>query len=36
LFKNKKGKEIFYAFSDEERDAILGKEAQKKDELLAE
>ena len=36
LFKIKKGKEIFYAFSDEERDAILGKEAQKIDELLAE
>jgi len=36
LFKIKKGKEIFYAFSDEERDTILGKEAQKIDELLAE
>jgi DNA gyrase subunit B len=26
LFKIKKGKEIFYAYSDEERDKIVGKE----------
>ncbi len=36
LFKIKKGKEVFYAFSDEQRDEILGKEAEKIDELLAE
>jgi DNA gyrase subunit B len=27
LFKIKKGKEVFYAFSDEERDKIVGKDA---------
>lgn len=27
LFKIKKGKEIFYAYSDEERDAVIGKDA---------
>ncbi len=36
LFKIKKGKEIFYAYSDTERDAILGKDALSLDELLAE
>lgn len=36
LFKIKKGKEIFYAYSDEERDKILGKDASSLAELLAE
>lgn len=36
LFKIKKGKEIFYAYSDEERDRILGKDAPSIAELLAE
>jgi len=36
LFKIKKGKEIFYAYSDEERDSILGKDALSLEELLAE
>jgi len=36
LFKIKKGKEIFYAYSDEERDRILGKDAALLAELLAE
>jgi DNA gyrase subunit B len=36
LFKIKKGKEIFYAYSDEERDKILGKDAPKLEELLQE
>ncbi len=36
LFKIKKGKEIFYAYSDEERDKILGKDADSLAELLAE
>jgi len=36
LFKIKKGKEISYAFSDEERDHLLGKDAKKADELIAE
>jgi len=36
LFKIKKGKEIFYAYSDEERDKILGKEVASLEELLAE
>ncbi len=36
LFKIKKGKEIFYAYSDEERDKILGKDAASLAELLAE
>ncbi|ETB63591.1 TPA: type IIA DNA topoisomerase subunit B [Candidatus Nomurabacteria bacterium] len=36
LFKIKKGKEIFYAYSDEERDKILGKEASHLEELLVE
>jgi DNA gyrase subunit B len=36
LFKIKKGKEIFYAYSDEERDKILGKDAPSIEELLAE
>ncbi len=35
LFKIKKGKELFYAYSDEERDAILGKDAPSLEELLA-
>lgn len=36
LFKIKKGKEIFYAYSDEERDKVLGKDASSLEELLAE
>lgn len=36
LFKIKKGKEIFYAYSDEERDKILGKDAINLEELLKE
>ena len=36
LFKIKKGKEISYAYSDEERDKILGKDAPSIEELLAE
>ncbi|MBK5215723.1 MAG: type IIA DNA topoisomerase subunit B [Candidatus Pacebacteria bacterium] len=36
LFKIKRGKEIFYAYSDEERDRILGKDAASLAELLAE
>lgn len=36
LFKIKKGKEVFYAYSDEERDRILGKDAPKLEELLQE
>ena len=36
LFKIKKGKEIFYAYSDEERDKILGKDAPSIEELLKE
>jgi len=36
LFKIKKGKEIFYAYSDEERDRILGKDAASIEELLRE
>lgn len=36
LFKIKKGKDIFYAYSDEERDKILGKDASSLAELLAE
>jgi DNA gyrase subunit B len=36
LFKIKRGKEIFYAYSDEERDKILGKDAAALSELLAE
>ncbi len=36
LFKIKKGKEIFYAYSDEERDQILGKDAPALEELLTE
>ncbi len=36
LFKIKKGKEIFYAYSDEERDRILGKDAPALEELLTE
>ncbi len=35
LFKIKKGKEITYAYSDEERDKILGKDADSLAELLA-
>lgn len=35
LFKIKKGKETFYAYSDEERDKILGKDAENIAELLA-
>jgi DNA gyrase subunit B len=36
LFKIKKGKEVFYAYSDKERDDILGKDAPKLEELLVE
>lgn len=36
LFKIKKGKEILYAYSDEERDKILGKEAVSLEEVLVE
>ncbi len=36
LFKIKRGKEISYAYSDEERDKILGKDASSLAELLAE
>lgn len=36
LFKIKKGKEIFYAYSDEERDKLLGKEAVSLEEVLVE
>lgn len=36
LFKIKKGKEIFYAYSDTERDNILGADAPKLEELLVE
>ena len=36
LFKIKKGKEVFYAYSDEERDNILGKDAVSIEELLSE
>ena len=36
LFKIKKGKEVFYAYSDKERDEILGKDAPKLEELLQE
>lgn len=36
LFKIKKGKEVFYAYSDEERDKILGKDAPSLEELLKE
>ena len=36
LFKIKKGKEVMYAYSDEERDALLGKDALSIEELLAE
>ena len=36
LFKIKKGKEIFYAYSDEERDKLLGKDAKSVEELLQE
>ena len=36
LFKIKKGKEIMYAYSDEERDKLLGKDAPSLEELLAE
>lgn len=36
LFKIKKGKEVLYAYSDEERDKILGKDAQAIEELLRE
>ena len=35
LFKIKKGKEISYAYSDEDRDKILGKDAPSIEELLA-
>ena len=35
LFKIKRGKEIMYAYSDEERDRLLGKDAPKIEELLA-
>ncbi len=34
LFKIKKGKEIFYAYSDEERDSILGEDAVAIEDLL--
>jgi len=36
LFKIKKGKEVMYAYSDEERDRLLGKDAPSLAELLAE
>ena len=36
LFKIKKGKEISYAYSDEERDKLLGKDAPSLEELLTE
>ncbi len=36
LFKIKRGKEILYAYSDAERDKILGKESKSLDELLQE
>jgi DNA gyrase subunit B len=36
LFKIKKGKEISYAYSDEERDRLLGKDAPSIEELLQE
>jgi DNA gyrase subunit B len=36
LFKIKRGKEIMYAYSDEERDKLLGKDAASLAELLAE
>ena len=36
LFKIKKGKEVMYAYSDEERDALLGKDAPSLESLLAE
>lgn len=36
LFKIKRGKEILYAYSDEERDRILGKEAMNLEEILKE
>src|ERR1035437_286342 len=36
LFKIKRGKEIMYAYSDEERDKLLGKDAGMLEELLAE
>lgn len=36
LFKIKRGKEILYAYSDEERDKILGKDAPSLEELLTE
>jgi DNA gyrase subunit B len=36
LFKIKKGKEIMYAYSDEERDKLLGKDAPSIEELLQE
>ncbi len=34
LFKIKKGKEIFYAYTDEERDKVLGKDAVSLEELM--
>jgi DNA gyrase subunit B len=34
LFKIKKGKEVFYAFSDEERNKILGKDLKSVEELV--
>ncbi len=36
LFKIKRGKEIMYAYSDDERDRLLGKDAQRLEEMLAE
>ncbi|MEK7585892.1 MAG: DNA topoisomerase subunit B [Patescibacteria group bacterium] len=36
LFKIKIGKEVFYAYSDEERDLLLGKDAPSIEELLTE
>jgi len=36
LFKIKRGKEIMYAYSDEERDKLLGKDAISLEELLSE
>ncbi len=36
LFKIKRGKEVLYAYTDEERDKILGKDAVRLEDLLAE
>jgi len=36
LFKIKKGKDVFYAYSDEERDKIIGKDASLTEEIITE